>query len=76
MGVIAWLAYILSFFIPVFGFISFWVFLGREDEADTIGKGCFIASFIGLVVYIVLAAIGLSLGIDILKSVWGNMWPF
>jgi hypothetical protein len=76
MGVTAWLSYILSFFVPVFGFISFWVFLGREDEADTIGKGCFIAAFIGLIVYIVLAAIGISLGIDVLKSISGKVWPF
>jgi hypothetical protein len=68
-GATAWLSYILSFFIPVFGFISFRVFWGREVEADTIGRGFLIASFIGLIVYIILAAVGIIHGMDLLQSV-------
>ena len=76
MGAAAWLAYILSFFIPVFGFISFWVFAGREDDADTVGRWCLIISFIGLVAYVIAIAVGISIGASLLKSIMENILPF
>jgi len=76
MGAAKWLAYILSFFVPIFGFVSFWVFTGRGEEIDGVGKRCLIASFIGLVVFIVLAAVGISMGVALLKPIWENVWPF
>ncbi len=76
MGAAAWLAYILSFFIPIFGFVSFWVFSGREDEVDTVGRRCLIAGFIGLVVYVIAAAVGISFGVAVFKPIWESVWPF
>ena len=76
MGAAKWLAYILSFFVPIFGFVSFWVFTGRNEEVDGVGKRCLIASFIGLVVFIILAAVGISLGVSLLKPIWESVLPF
>jgi uncharacterized membrane protein len=76
----AWLAYILSFFIPVFGFVSFWVFSGREEEVDTVGKKCLISAFIGVVIYVIAAVVGIIFGIAIFEpiweSIWEGVWPF
>ena len=58
MGWVKWLVYIASFFVPVFGFITFWVTYGK---VEAISKGTMIASFFGLVVYIILAAIGVTM---------------
>ena len=57
MGWTKWLVFIASFFIPVFGFITFWVSMGKDEE---ISRGSMIASFFGMVVYIILAAIGVT----------------
>jgi len=58
MGWVKWLVYIASFFVPIFGFITFWVTYGKDQE---ISRGSMIASFIGLVVYIILAAVGVTM---------------
>ncbi len=76
MGAVAWLAYILSFFIPVFGFVSFWVFSGRADEVSDVGKRCLIASFIGIVVYVIVAAVGISFGASLLEPIMESILPF
>ena len=63
MGAVQWLVYILSFFIPPVGFITFWVFAGKqEEELKRVAQWSLIASFIGVVVYLILAAAGISLG--------------
>lgn len=63
MGALAWLVYILSFFAPPFGFITFWVFTGRrDDDLAGIARGSLIASFIGFVVWMIVAATGATLG--------------
>ena len=61
MGWVKWLIYIASFFVPVFGFITFWVFAGRTDELHDISRSCVIAAFFGLVLYIILAAFGVTM---------------
>jgi len=61
MGWVKWLVYIVSFFVPVFGFVTFWVFSGRQNELEDVGKCSMIAAFIGVVVYIILAALGVTL---------------
>ena len=58
MGSVKWLVYILSFFIPIFGFVTFWVFSGREGDLNAVAKGSLIAGFIGVVLLIILAAVG------------------
>ncbi len=69
MGWVNWLVYIASFFVPVFGFITFWVFAGRSDELKAISKGAVIAGFFGLLLYIILAA----LGITMFQFLWPGM---
>jgi len=66
MGWVKWLVYIVSFFMPVFGFITFWVFSGRQNELEDVGKCSMIAAFIGAVVYIVLAALSITM--------FGDLW--
>ena len=62
MGAIQWLVYILSFFIPPLGFITFWVFLGRqEEELKRVARWSMVASFIGAIVWIILVATGVTL---------------
>ena len=61
MGWVKWLAYIVFFFIPVFGFVTFWVFSGRHNELEDVAKWSMTAAFIGAVVYIILAALGVTL---------------
>ena len=58
---VRWLVYIVSFFIPVFGWITFWVFSGRELELKVIARGAMIASFVGIILLIILAALGVSM---------------
>ena len=72
MGWVKWLVYIASFFVPVFGFVTFWVFAGRTDEMQVISKNCMIASFFGLVLYIILA----SLGVTMFNFLFKGMGPF
>ena len=69
MGLAKWLVYILSFFVPIFGFVTFWVFAGRGDELNSVARNSFIASFIGVVLLIILAAVGLTM----FEIPWG--WP-
>ncbi len=58
-----WLVYILSFLIPPFGFITFWAFSWKpEEELKCIAKGSLVASFIGVVVWLILTAVGITLG--------------
>ena len=72
MGWVKWLAYIVSFFIPVFGFVTFWVFSGRHNELEDVAKWSMTAAFIGAVVYIILAALGVTL----FGCTWQGMgWP-
>ena len=61
MGAVQWLVYILSFFVPIFGFVTFWVFSGRQGELDNIAKKSLIASFIGVVLWVILAAVGITM---------------
>jgi len=61
MGWVKWLVYIVSFFIPPFGFVTFWVFSGRQNELEDVAKWSMTAAFIGVVVYVILAALGVTL---------------
>jgi len=61
MGWVQWLAYIISFFLPPFGFITFWVLAGKEPELGVVGRNSLIASFIGVIVLIILAAVGVTM---------------
>ena len=58
---VRWLVYIVAFFIPVFGWVTFWVFSGREPELKVIARGSMIASFVGTIILIILAAVGLTM---------------
>ncbi len=58
---VRWLVYIAAFFIPVFGWVTFWVFSGREPELKVIARGSMIASFVGTILLIILAAVGLTM---------------
>jgi len=61
MGLAKWLVYILSFFIPIFGFITFWVFSGRDGDLAAVARMSLIASFIGVILWIILAAVGVTM---------------
>jgi len=61
MGRTKWLVYILSFFLPIFGFVTFWVLAGREGDLGNIAKASLIASFVGVVLLIILAAVGVTM---------------
>ncbi|MFC1977259.1 hypothetical protein ACFLWS_03215 [Chloroflexota bacterium] len=61
MGRKKWLVYILSFFLPAFGFVTFWVFAGREDELGDVARNSMLASFIGVVLLVTLAAVGVTM---------------
>lgn len=61
MRAVPWLVYILSFFVPIFGFITFWVFGGKEGELNIVAKRSLIISFIGVVLLVILAAVGLTM---------------
>ena len=58
---VKWLVYILSFFIPVFGFITFWIFIGKEGELSEVARISLIVSFIGVVLLVILAAVGVTM---------------
>jgi hypothetical protein len=60
LGWVQYLVYILSFFFPPFGFVTFWVFSGREEELRMVGKWSMLAAFIGVVVWCLVAALGLA----------------
>ena len=63
MRAIQWLVYILSFFIPPVGFITFWVFAGRQgEELNRVAQWSMVASFIGVIVWIILVAVGITVG--------------
>ena len=72
MGCVKWLVFIASFFIPVFGFITFWVLAGRDEEMTGVSKGAMIAGFFGLVLYIILA----TLGVTMFNFLFQGMLPF
>lgn len=72
MGWVKWLVYIASFFVPVFGFITFWVLAGRSDDMAEVSKGAMIASFFGLVLYIIMAI----LGVTMFNFLWQGMGQF
>jgi hypothetical protein len=56
-----WLVYILSFFVPIFGFITFWInFACHGEEINSTARGALIAGFIGIVIWAILAAIGIT----------------
>ncbi|OGO21228.1 MAG: hypothetical protein A2144_06565 [Chloroflexi bacterium RBG_16_50_9] len=50
IGWVKYLVYIMSFFIPPVGVITFWIFSGRDEESRDVAKWSFLAAFIGLVV--------------------------
>ncbi len=58
MSWVKYLVYIMSFFIPPVGVITFWVLLGRGEEPQNIAKWSFLAAFIGFIVWIIIAAVG------------------
>jgi hypothetical protein len=58
MDWVKYLVYIMSFFIPPVGVITFWVSLGRSVELQEIGKWSFLAAFVGFVVWVIVAAVG------------------
>jgi uncharacterized membrane protein len=63
MGWIQWLVYILSLFIPPFGFITFWVLGWNKDgELSRVGQWSLVASFIGVFLWAVLGAAGAAIG--------------
>ena len=64
---VRWLVYIVAFFIPVFGWVTFWVFSGREPELKVIARGSMIASFVGVILWIILAA----LCVTVFEIPWG-----
>jgi len=68
MGYVKWLVYILSFFLPVFGFVTFWVNAGREGELGDVAKNSMLASFAGVVLLVILGIIGVS----IFDIPWGS----
>ena len=68
MSRVKWLVYILSFFLPVFGFVTFWVFAGREGELSDVARNSMLASFVGVVLLVILAAIGVT----IFEIPWGS----
>ena len=69
MGWVNWLIYIASFFIPVFGFITFWVFSAKGGKVDKeIAKWAMVAGFFGLVLYVILATLGVT--------VFSFLWQF
>jgi uncharacterized membrane protein len=68
MGAARWLAYILSFFIPLFGFVTFWVFSGRQGELEDIAKISLVCSFVGVILLVILAAVGVTM----FEIPWGS----
>ena len=55
---VKYLVFIMSFFIPPVGVVSFWVFMGRGEELEDIAKWSFLAAFVGFVVWVIVAAVG------------------
>ncbi len=54
---IKYLVYVLSFFIPPVGVITFWVFAGRQDELKEIAKWSFLAAFVGVIAWVIVGAV-------------------
>jgi threonine/homoserine/homoserine lactone efflux protein len=61
MSWVKYLVYILSFFIPPVGVITFWVANGRGRELQDTAKWSFLAAFIGFVVWVILAVLGVTM---------------
>jgi hypothetical protein len=55
LGWVKYLVYIMSFFIPPVGVVTFWVFLGRGEELGDAGKWSFVFAFAGAVVCLIVA---------------------
>ena len=68
MNRVKWLVYILSFFLPIFGFVTFWVLAGREGELGNVAKNSMIASFIGVILLVIFAAVGVTM----FEIPWGS----
>ena len=60
IGWVQWLTYILSFFVPPFGVITFWIFSGRDEEQRRVGKWCLVLAFAGVVVWAICGFLGLT----------------
>ena len=61
LGWVQYLVYILSFFFPPIGLVTFWVFSGRDDEElPMIAKWSLLAAFIGVVVWCIVTAFGMA----------------
>jgi hypothetical protein len=58
---VKYLVYIMSFLIPPVGVITFWVSSGRGKELEEVAKWSFFAAFVGLVVWCIVAAVGLTM---------------
>jgi len=64
MSAVRWLVYVLSFLVPPFGFVTFWVLIGKqEEELKRVARMSLIASFIGAIVGIILIAVGIRIGV-------------
>jgi hypothetical protein len=57
LGWVKYLVYIMSFFIPPLGVITFWVFLGRGEELEGVAKWSFLAAFIGVAMCFIVAVV-------------------
>jgi len=57
MSWVKYLVYIISFLIPPVGVITFWVFAGRDGEPNEMAKWSFLAAFIGVVAWSIVAAV-------------------
>ncbi|HTY81258.1 MAG TPA: hypothetical protein VMB24_00585 [Dehalococcoidales bacterium] len=55
---VKYLVFIMSFFIPPVGVVTFWVMSGRGDELHDIAKWSFFSAFIGFVVWVIVACVG------------------
>jgi hypothetical protein len=70
MSWVKYLVYILSFFVPPVGVITFWVLMGRDEELTEIGRCSFLAAFIGIIVWIIVSIfVGINYQIP-----WSGMW--
>ena len=77
MGWVKYLVYIVSFFIPPFGFITFWVFSGRDDEMQEVAKVAMAVAFFGALVYIILATLGATVFADLFQGMdWLSWWSW
>jgi hypothetical protein len=75
IGWIQYLVYIISFVFPPFGFVTFWVFSGREEELRFIGRWSMLAAFVGVILWCIIAAsFGMAPGRYFWPGMGGPMW--